>query len=50
LGIEGTAVYAMAADANGNVYVGGRFSWAGEVSVSNIAKWDGTAWSALQSG
>ncbi|MEI7979611.1 MAG: T9SS type A sorting domain-containing protein [Bacteroidota bacterium] len=35
---------------NGELYVGGRFTTAGGVSASNIAKWNGTAWSALGSG
>jgi hypothetical protein len=30
------------------VYVGGTFSAAGGVSANNIAKWNGSAWSALQ--
>lgn len=29
------------------LYVGGRFTTAGGVTVNNIAKWDSTAWSAL---
>ena len=33
-----------------DVYVAGYFSQAGEVSANNIAKWDGTAWSALGDG
>ena len=32
------------------VYAGGTFSSAGGVSASNIARWDGTSWSALGSG
>jgi hypothetical protein len=35
---------------NGELYVGGKFTTAGGVSASNIAKWNGTAWSALGSG
>lgn len=30
-----------------NLYVGGRFTAAGGVSASNIARWDGRAWSGL---
>ena len=37
-------------DNNGNVYVGGKFNRAGGVTVNNIAKWNGTSWSALGSG
>jgi hypothetical protein len=35
---------------NGELYVGGSFDMAGGVSASNIAKWDGTSWSAIGSG
>jgi hypothetical protein len=35
---------------NGNVYVAGNFTMAGSATVMNIAKWDGTTWSALGSG
>jgi hypothetical protein len=43
-------VSALAFDAAGNLYAGGRFFAAGWISANNIAKWDGTAWSALGSG
>ena len=33
-----------------NVYVGGSFTKAGSVNATNIARWDGTGWSALGSG
>jgi len=32
------------------LYAGGEFSDAGGVAVNNIAKWDGTSWSSLESG
>jgi hypothetical protein len=32
------------------LYAGGSFNTAGGVSVNNIAKWNGTSWSALGSG
>ena len=48
LGISG-AVLAMAVSGT-DLYVGGAFTLAGAVSVSNIAKWDGSAWTALGSG
>ncbi|MCP4591283.1 MAG: hypothetical protein GY842_11085 [bacterium] len=32
------------------LYVGGDFSQAGGVSANNVAKWDGSSWSALSSG
>lgn len=37
-------------DGNGNIYAGGYFTFAGEVAANNIAKWDGTTWSALGTG
>lgn len=42
-------VYALADDEI-DTYVGGEFSNAGNVSANNIAKWNGTSWSALSSG
>ncbi len=48
LGITGT-VLAMAVSGT-DLYVGGAFTLAGAVSVNNIAKWDGSAWTALGSG
>ena len=33
-----------------NLYVGGTFTTAGGIPASNIAKWDGTSWSAVGSG
>src|SRR5690606_36414663 len=33
-----------------DLYVGGHFSNAGEVSASSIAKWNGNSWSALGEG
>jgi hypothetical protein len=35
---------------NGELYAGGHFSEAGSVLAENIAKWDGTEWSAVASG
>jgi len=40
---EALAIY------NGELYVGGLFTTAGNVSVMNIAKWDGSEWSAVGS-
>lgn len=39
-------INAIAVDGN-NVYVGGSFTGAGGVGVQNIARWDGTNWSAM---
>ncbi len=48
-GCSGT-VLAEAADANGDLYVGGAFRVCGDVAASTIARWDGTSWSALGAG
>jgi hypothetical protein len=48
-------VYSIVKDSNGIIYVGGSFgqltkSDGTSLTVNNIAKWDGTQWSALGSG
>ena len=44
-------VMALAADDQGNLYVGGNFSRAGNVEgVGHIARWDGTEWYAMGAG
>jgi hypothetical protein len=43
-------VYALATDASGNVYAGGFFTTAGGTPANRVAKWDGSAWSALGAG
>ena len=43
-------VDALAVDGAGNLYAGGYFTIAGGVAANHIAKWDGSAWSALGSG
>lgn len=48
-GLNG-AVNALAFDTNGNLIVGGNFSYAGGIRVNGIAKWDGTTWSSMGSG
>ncbi len=50
--IPGTdgAVYAFAVDTNGAVFVAGNFIVAGHLITNHVAKWDGSAWSALGSG
>jgi hypothetical protein len=40
-------VYALTKDKNGNIYVGGEFTCIGTVFATNIAKWNGSSWSAL---
>ncbi|MHA3770406.1 DUF7453 family protein [Verrucomicrobiota bacterium sgz303538] len=42
-------VYALAV-VGGDLYAAGRFTTAGGVPVNNIAKWNGSTWSALGSG
>ena len=48
-GVNGT-IFAMASDSSGNIYVGGDFTIAGGVPANRIARWNGTAWSALGAG
>ena len=51
-GMAGTNgwVYAIAADALGNVYVGGYFTQAGGGAANYIARWDGSGWTPLGAG
>jgi hypothetical protein len=41
---------ALAAERDGSVYAGGRFTTAGVVRAENVARWDGSSWSRLGSG
>lgn len=43
-------VRALAAMPDGSIVVGGSFQTAGGISASNIARWNGSTWSALGSG
>jgi hypothetical protein len=43
-------VFAAAVDGSGNLYIGGLFTRVGNVPATNIAKWNGTNWSALGFG
>src|SRR5262249_9982004 len=43
-------VYATVADSSGNLYIGGSFIVVGDVIANHIAKWDGSSWTALDSG
>lgn len=47
---EVTALAVYDSGAGPELYAGGRFSQAGGVPVANIAKWNGSAWSAVGSG
>ncbi|MCX6917216.1 MAG: hypothetical protein NT167_29960 [Verrucomicrobia bacterium] len=51
-GLPGTdgAVSAAVIDGPGNLYIGGSFTIVGNVIAKNIAKWDGSSWSALGPG
>jgi len=48
-GLGPGSVYALAVSGN-DLYAGGWFRTAGGSPATNIAKWDGTSWSALGSG
>ena len=41
---------ALVFDIDLTLYAGGMFTSAGGISVKNIAKWDGTTWSAIDEG
>ena len=43
-------VNTIAIDNENNIYVAGQFTTAGSISANNIAKWDGTEWTALGTG
>jgi hypothetical protein len=43
-------VYALTNDGSENVYAGGLFTTVVGMTVNHIAKWNGSAWSALASG
>jgi hypothetical protein len=44
------SVSAIAVDGSGSVYIGGEFTRTGGVETNQIAKWNGSVWSALGSG
>src|SRR5580765_8468778 len=43
-------VYRMAVAPNGDIYAGGQFTSAGGINATNVAKWNGVAWSPLGLG
>ncbi len=47
---EGTYPQTIALDHNGNLYIGGLFTQAGNTPANNIAKWNGSGWEALGAG
>jgi hypothetical protein len=48
-GVNGN-VTALTVDLSNNIYAGGSFTTAGQVNANNIARWNGTAWSVLDTG
>jgi hypothetical protein len=50
LGGADNPVLAAATDDSGNVYIGGTFKVVGNVVANQVAKWNGSSWSALGSG
>ena len=48
-GVNGT-VRAVIADDDGNVYIGGSFTVAGGLGITNIAVWNGAHWASLGEG
>ncbi|HEU5396759.1 MAG TPA: hypothetical protein VFV81_06305, partial [Verrucomicrobiae bacterium] len=48
-GTPGTYVLAMESDGT-NLYVGGSFTQAGGITASNVARWNGSTWSAMGNG
>ena len=47
---DGTNIEAMATAPNGDIYVGGKFTYIGETPVSHIARWDGASWTSVGQG
>ncbi|OAI56761.1 hypothetical protein AYO49_00600 [Verrucomicrobiaceae bacterium SCGC AG-212-N21] len=45
-----SSVSALVVDGSGNLFIGGSFAVVGTVAATRIAKWNGSAWSALGSG
>src|SRR5437667_3311372 len=40
-------IYATVVDSSSNLYIGGEFTIVGDVFATNVAKWNGSRWSAL---
>ena len=43
-------VHSLTTDTNGNLFAAGLFRFAGVLAVNNVARWNGTSWSALGGG
>ena len=41
---------ALATASSGDLYIGGEFTAAGEVAANNVARWNGSQWSAVGVG
>jgi hypothetical protein len=50
VGTSVSGVFSMVFDVNANLYVGGQFDTAGGVPANNVARWNGSAWSAVGNG
>jgi hypothetical protein len=50
VGSTDNTVSAIAIASNGDVYAGGQFSQVNGTAASNLARWNGTAWSAVGTG
>ena len=48
--INATKVDALTVDPYGNLYMGGHFTGVGGASAMNVARWNGSTWSALGNG
>jgi hypothetical protein len=46
---NGSTVLSLAIDSADNLYVGGSFTTIAGITVNNVAKWNGSSWSALGS-
>ena len=46
-GSHNGSVKAAVVDGSGNLYIGGSFTAVGDIFATNVAKWNGTNWSAL---
>ncbi len=51
-GLKGdpNALVSAIVKSGGNIYVGGRFAKAGDVTAVNVARWDGSAWAPVAGG
>ena len=47
---RGPYLFSLALDAHDNLYAGGAFDGSGDTHLSNLARWNGSAWEALGEG